>query len=203
MNKRQVNAQITRAKLIDSVKELLKTKPFDEINVVSITQHAGVAKGTFYIYFKRKEDILYEIGFKQFDGLYDRFVNSKKDFMSNLEDYASTFIMGFEQYGINVCRGWISDVLNPNSGKTGVKENKFLNDLEVLKRILAYSVEKGYLKKETPVETLANIIVVELYGIATTWCMSDGKFVPSKWNRKFCKFQLKKIFSSYIKKENV
>ena len=58
MNKRQVNAQITRQKLIDSVKELLKTKPFDKINVASITQYAGVAKGTFYVYFKRKEDIL-------------------------------------------------------------------------------------------------------------------------------------------------
>ena len=129
MNKRQVNAQITRQKLIDSVKELLKTKPFDKINVASITQYAGVAKGTFYVYFKRKEDILYEIGFKQFDELYDKFVNSKKDFMSNLEDYFSTFISGVEQYGINVCRGWISDVLNPNSGKMGVKENKFLTPI--------------------------------------------------------------------------
>ena len=199
MNKRQVNAQITRQKLIDSVKELLKTKPFDKINVASITQYAGVAKGTFYVYFKRKEDILYEIGFKQFDGLYDKFVNSKKDFMSNLEDYVSTFILGFEQYGINVCRGWISDVLNPNSGKTGVKENKFLNDLEVLKRILTYSIEKGYLKKETPVETLASIIVVELYGIATTWCMSDGKFVPSEWGKKFCDTQLKVMLQDYLK----
>lgn len=198
MNKRQVNAQITRQKLIDSVKELLKTKPFDKINVASITQYAGVAKGTFYVYFKRKEDILYEIGFKQFDGLYDKFVHSKKDFMSNLEDYFSTFISGVEQYGINVCRCWISDVLNPNSGKTGVKENKFLNDLEVLKRILIYSVEKGYLKKKTPVETLASIIVVELYGIATTWCMSDGKFVPSEWGKKFCDTQLKVMLKDYL-----
>ena len=198
MNKRQVNAQKTRKKLIDSVKELLKAKSFDEINVVTITQHAGVAKGTFYVYFKRKEDILYEIGFKQFDELYDRFVNSKKDFMSNLEDYVSTFILGFEQYGINVCRGWISDVLNPNSGKTGVKENKFLNDIEILKRILTHSIEKGYLKKETPVETLTNIIVVELYGMATAWCMTNAEFVPSEWCKRFCDTQLKVILKDYL-----
>lgn len=199
MNKRQINAQITRAKLIDSVKELLKTKSFDEINVITITQHAGVAKGTFYTYFKRKEDVLYEIGFNEFDKLYDKFINSKKDFLSSLEDYFSAFISGFEKYGINVCRGWISDVLNPNSGKAGVKENKFLNDLEVLKKILNYSIKKGYLKKETPIETLAHIIITQLYGMGTAWCMSDSVFKPSKWVSEFCEIQLKVMLKDYIK----
>ena len=93
---------------------------------------------------------------------------------------------------------WLSDVLNPNSGKTGVKENKFLNDLEVLKRILTYSIEKEYLKKETPVETLANIIVVELYGMATAWCMTNVEFVPSEWCKRFCDTQLKVILKDYL-----
>ena len=61
MNKRQKSAVETKRKLISAGLELIKEKGFDAINVEDITKKAGVAKGTFYVYFKRKEDIVMEI----------------------------------------------------------------------------------------------------------------------------------------------
>ena len=61
MNKRQTAALETRRKLITAGLELIKEKGFDAINVEDITKRAGVAKGTFYTYFKRKEDIVLDI----------------------------------------------------------------------------------------------------------------------------------------------
>ena len=61
MNKRQKSAVETKRKLISAGLELIKEKGFDAINVEDITKKAGVAKGTFYIYFKHKEDIVMEI----------------------------------------------------------------------------------------------------------------------------------------------
>ena len=58
MTKRQENALKTRQKLIDTTENLLKTNGFNALCVEDITRSAGVAKGTFYIYFKHKEDIV-------------------------------------------------------------------------------------------------------------------------------------------------
>ena len=58
MNKRQKSAVETKRKLISAGLELIKEKGFDAINVEDITKKSGVAKGTFYIYFKHKEDIV-------------------------------------------------------------------------------------------------------------------------------------------------
>ena len=57
MNKRQKSAVETKRKLISAGLELIKEKGFDAINVEDITKKAGVAKGTFYLYFKDKYDI--------------------------------------------------------------------------------------------------------------------------------------------------
>ena len=61
MTKRQENALKTRKKLIDTTETLLKTNGFNALCVEDITKAAGVAKGTFYVYFKHKEDIVSEI----------------------------------------------------------------------------------------------------------------------------------------------
>ena len=60
MNKRQQSAARTKKKLINAARTLLKEKGLSAINVEEITKTAGVAKGTFYVYFKKKEDIILE-----------------------------------------------------------------------------------------------------------------------------------------------
>ena len=61
MTKRQEQTLITRQKLVDAAENLLKKNGFNALSVEDITNAAGVAKGTFYIYFKHKEDIVAEI----------------------------------------------------------------------------------------------------------------------------------------------
>ena len=41
--------------------KLISKKGFDNLNVEDITKACKIAKGTFYIYFKHKEDIVFEI----------------------------------------------------------------------------------------------------------------------------------------------
>lgn len=61
MTNRQLSAQETKRKLFKTAITLLQKKGCYEINVEEITGMAGVSKGTFYTYFKRKEDIVLEI----------------------------------------------------------------------------------------------------------------------------------------------
>ncbi len=199
MNKRQLCAQETKRKLISTALELLKEKGFDAINVEDITKKAGVAKGTFYTYFKRKEDIVLDISRVPFSEIAQELQKmSDLKLIDKLTHYFHRFMECVESCGINTCRQWTRDVLDPNNVPENKDGQKWKYDYEMLRDILANAVNTGELKKDTPVELLAHVLICELYGMMTCWCMSDGKFEPLDWTQKFCEVQLSQIFSQYI-----
>jgi AcrR family transcriptional regulator len=51
----------TRQRLLDAAEREIGVRGFAETSVSSITQEARVAQGTFYIYFRTKEDVLREL----------------------------------------------------------------------------------------------------------------------------------------------
>jgi len=54
----------TRERLVSAAMELFAKKGFDKTTVDEIVARAGVAKGTFYLYFKTKEELIKEIAFE-------------------------------------------------------------------------------------------------------------------------------------------
>jgi AcrR family transcriptional regulator len=50
--------EVRRAELLALAEKLFKTQGYSKTSVDDIVRHAGVAKGTFYHYFKSKDDIL-------------------------------------------------------------------------------------------------------------------------------------------------
>ena len=53
-------AKRTKAKLLETAKQLFKEKGYENVSVEKITKASQVAKGTFYHYFTKKEDIVLE-----------------------------------------------------------------------------------------------------------------------------------------------
>ena len=76
---------------------------------------------------------------------------------------------------------------------------KWAYDVEMLRGILQNAVENSELTKDTPIEDLTHIIICELYGMMTCWCMSDGKFEPLVWTERFCRCQLNAVIKQYIR----
>ena len=66
---RQQNALITKQSLYDAAIALFLEKGYENVKIEEITQAANVAKGTFYIYFDSKKNLLYH-SFDQFDSMY-------------------------------------------------------------------------------------------------------------------------------------
>lgn len=199
MKKRQISAQQTKQKLITAGRELLKKNGFDSINVEDITQKAGVAKGSFYTYFKRKEDIVLEISRAPFSEIAEELETMEDlEFTARITHYFKRFMECVESCGINICRQWTKDVLDPKNVPENKDGQKWMYDVEMLKRILQNAIKNNELKHDTPVELLTHIIISELYGMMTCWCMSDGKFEPLDWTDNFCKAQLEVIFKPYI-----
>lgn len=53
--------QLTRQKLLDAAEAIFGEKGFDRASINDITQRAGVAQGTFYVYFPDKKAIFVEL----------------------------------------------------------------------------------------------------------------------------------------------
>jgi len=53
--------EATRQKLIDAAIREIGRRGFADASVAGITQEAGVAQGTFYVYFRSKEEVLREL----------------------------------------------------------------------------------------------------------------------------------------------
>lgn len=53
--------ELTRQKILDAAEREIGQKGFSEASVSTITAEAAVAQGTFYLYFRSKEDILREL----------------------------------------------------------------------------------------------------------------------------------------------
>lgn len=197
MNKRQKSAVETKRKLISAGLELIKEKGFAAINVEDITKKAGVAKGTFYVYFKRKEDIVMEISRTPFGEIADELEQMENaELFEKLRHYFRRYMEQVEFCGIQVCREWIRNVIDPNNVPQTMDNKKWFYDYEMLESILKNAKE---LKEDTPIELLTHIIISELYGMMLCWCMSDGKFEPLDWTDRFCDIQLTAIFEPYLK----
>jgi AcrR family transcriptional regulator len=68
---RQARAVRTRNELVAAAIRLWSTQDFDEITVDAIVDAAGVSKGTFFYHFRRKEDLLVELGWSTVDRVGD------------------------------------------------------------------------------------------------------------------------------------
>ena len=199
MTKRQENALKTRQKVLDAAYELLLKNEFDDLNIDDITNHCGVAKGTFYTYFKHKEDVVFEICRPMFARIEKDMQKMKnKNIVERLTYYFDEFMKEVQRYGINITRVWFKGVIDPNKSPENYDNKKWQYDYEMLKNILNLAVKNKELKENTPVELLTHIIISQLYGMMTVWCMSDNEFNPKLWTKKFCDVQLKTLLNEYL-----
>ena len=199
MTKRQENALKTCEKPKSTAEKLLKTNGFNALCVEDITKAAGVAKGTFYIYFKHKEDIVAEICRGYFKEIEDQLEQMKThDISEKLAIYFDSFMRAVMLYGINICREWIRGAIDPKTAPDNTDMTKWQYDVEMLKNILNNAIKNNELKKDTPTELLTHMIISELYGMMTCWCMSDGEFEPTEWTKKFADMPLKAVLDKYL-----
>ena len=79
MTQRQEAARETRRKIMEAGLALVRSGGFAEASVEAITHAAGVAKGTFYFYFKDKQDIIDHLIARKSEGILINAVNYLND----------------------------------------------------------------------------------------------------------------------------
>jgi len=152
-----------KKKIINSAMKEFSEKSFKKVTIDNIVERADIPKGSFYAYFKNKEDIYHH--------LYDLMLQEKKkelksimvilDKMTFSDFMRHMFLKGIE---FDLEKQELSSLREKFFLKTSqdlreeIIDDMIIHSNEIFSEILEYYVKKGELKKDLNIELTANIL---------------------------------------------
>ena len=202
MTNRQKAALETRKKLIEAARQIVSERGLAGTQVEEITKLCGVSKGTFYTYFKRKEDVVYAICWGKFDEIRDAALSSREPFPVRLTGYMVDFCAYIEKESLKLCQEWIRNTADPDFAGNQFGSDKLQLDIAAVTALIEDGVRRGELKKNVPVELLSHTLVDVMYGEMLCWATSNGAFRFSEKTRDFCDKFLNGLLKPYLNENN-
>ena len=197
MTSRQIAALATKKKLLDAGSKIIAEKGLSQATVDEITALAGVSKGTFYTYFKKKEDIVFALGYGAFSEVLDKAMSLQDTFIEKIIYYMVHFSACIEDSGYKLSQEWIRSLSDISSSEETGPRGKLKFDLDSISRLIQAGVEEGNLAKDTPAEVLTHTLADLLYGQMFCWSVSDGSYSLRARTEEFCETCLPEIFKAY------
>ena len=198
---RQARAAETRKRIVEAAKKLITENGFENVSIEDIAKEAEVSTGSFYTYFKKKEDVVEELNQLSFYQL-SEITNEMKDkgLDDRLKYYCREFLAEIERVGIEICRQWIRNNITPvNMEISGKETTKYNHDYLAMKSLLEEGIRRGELTVDTPVDEMAFYINTQLYGLMVAWCMTDASVVGSDRTDAFCETVMEPALMPYRK----
>ncbi len=182
---RQLQADETRAKIYKVSISLMDKKGFGNTTIEEISKAAGVSVGTFYHYFKSKEDIFFDI-YKKADEYFETTVAQK--LRTAGLDCAEQIVLFYKYYArYNKKRGFdnITQLYNTKNRFFTVK-GRYMQGL--LQNVIAAGQEKGELLNDMTPEEVTDYLFIASRGVVYDWCIHGGQY------------DLEKKLESYIRR---
>lgn len=164
----------TREKIRDVANRLFLDMGFDATTVDAIVEAAGVSKGTFYIYFKRKEDLLLEYGWRRLEHLENLVPRmlTEISFEEALRRIVAT-VMRNKNWSREVTRRTIGEVIN-NAELLRSAPHQLLQPLVEIGQV------RGQVRKDISAEVLSQFILRTLLGSLYDWGDSSNESGPDE-----------------------
>ncbi|MGN1404667.1 MAG: TetR/AcrR family transcriptional regulator [Erysipelotrichaceae bacterium] len=169
----------TKQKIYTTAIELITNNGYDHVTVDEICQKAGVAKGTFYVHFKAKEDIIKSI----YRENCQKYVNEKMHLDENgiqgtLDELYNYCILSMEfanSTGVDLTALSYTAYLSPaaKNERTFYAESYSAN---TIKSIIRKCFENNIFKPEYSEEIIIKEIFIVMMGSTISWCLADGDY---------------------------
>lgn len=200
MGKRQEAALETRQKLIDAMRELLQEKEADRIGIEEVTIRAGVAKGTFYTYFKRKEDVISVIAMECYQVVRKNALQFSGGVYEQLCRYLRDSAKIIKKNTLQIAQNWIKSVAAPLPEEQGGID-KYRFDYDNIMEMVKRAVERGELRSDTPCALMTRNIMNSYYGAVLSWCITKGETDLIENIDNYCLHELKLLIENHKNKE--
>ncbi|MDD3343773.1 MAG: TetR/AcrR family transcriptional regulator [Sulfurospirillaceae bacterium] len=183
---RIIDKEVKRCDIALSAIELFCEKGIQQSSIDEIAKCAGVAKGTIYLYFKNKEEIVFAI----WDIIAERhrvaFSQRVQEDMSVKEkilvfyNFSECDEEGNKEQVLTLYQHFVSSMLIDNTGLyTQYFERFFQEDYDFIAGALQEGIDKGELSVDN-IELLTNTIILILKGLLIRAKASNMKFAEAQ-----------------------
>ncbi len=189
LTKRKQQARETRKKILESAKRLFHEHGFEMVKIEDITQDAGVARGSFYTYFKSKSDIIVS-EFRTIDNYYKQYAPNLKRYKASCKKLTA-FTRAQMRYVRDVTGNEHLKVFYANQAFEPGTDN-IINDRSsywhhLICSIMREGQEAGEIRTDVPAEQLTLWFNRSIRGVFFDWCISSGEeFDLVKEGVRFC-----------------
>lgn len=192
-------AERTKAKLLVSAKKLISERGFDRVSVEDITRDSGVAKGTFYHYFKCKEDVVAELSFQSAQATISKAINREGSVTERCYYFFVETCRDAEWTGIRLVRQWLRETMERPAEDSEARDALYNIYNAVISIYKAHQGEgPGELMKDAPLDTLAKLMMSHLIGVLTVWCMMNASFSITGESTKYMKIDIENLLKPFL-----
>lgn len=185
---RKEQAIITQDKIFKSAIDLMEKKGFDNMTISDIIKHADVSVGTFYHYFKSKEDVFFEL-YRNADQYF------KEIALLDIEISSASSAEKTVLFFIHYAKFNINNGLENVSQLYSTKNKLFIGKDRYMIQLLKQLIENGQQNSELRTDISSDAIVDQLFitgrGVVFDWCLHDGKYDLEQ--------KMRTIFENYIR----
>jgi AcrR family transcriptional regulator len=168
----------TRQRIYDTAMNLFNRKGYMRVSVNDICEKAGVSKGTFYYYFKSKDQVLLE-EFLKIDKFFVTLIEKlEKKHKSPVKRLVALTLASFEYIDTLSVKTfkiiWHSqiDPMLKRPGMTDPARPLYA----IIDGLIREGQEQGELRSDVSTETLKQLYIRCYRGILYEWCLQNGKF---------------------------
>jgi AcrR family transcriptional regulator len=181
-NSRKIQAETTKNKIYKTAIKLMEHKGYNNMKIDDICSKAGVSVGSFYNYFKSKDDILMEI-YKRGDVYFEETVRPNvkgKSAVENIVDYFDYYARYYEITGVET-----SKELFASANKHYISKGR--NMQAVLTEIIIRGQENGEIIKDYEPEGITEYLFIAARGLCYDWVSHDGSYSVREAMQRYMK----------------
>lgn len=186
LTSRQIKALDTRKALFASAIKLFNEKGFENVHIDEIAADAGTSKGSFYTYFKSKDEVIIEHYFRideYYESIYKEMDknSSARDMLFTLFDRGFTFSNQLGADFIKIVQ--LNQVQKEYDDTYVISEERKLH--QIVLEIVKAGQASGEFNKDIQAEELSTMILCFYRGQFLDWCYADGGFDLVQRGNKF------------------
>ncbi len=171
----------TRMKIVNAAWALFYKYGYENTTVEDIVYESATSRGSFYHYFKGKDELLYTLA-SLFDEKYEQLENSLGDKSSAYEKLLylnkELFIMLENSVPMDLLARLYSAQLTASGDRNLLDRNRTYYKL--LRKIVVEGKENGEFKDEISVNEIVRAYAMCERALISDWCLSNGEFSLSR-----------------------
>ena len=194
---RKEQGKLTKEKIFKTAVNLITEKGYDNISVNEICNQAGVAKGTFYVHYKSKEDIVRESYYLDMGEFvlskFDEYIKENESISIKdkvikflLLEFEFTKYIGYEM----TCLAFVTNISECIPGPCRHFERRTFTNL--LKDMMIEAQNEGKLKLGN--EDAFLYLETFVRGMMASWCFANGEFDILEKGKEYIKKIIDSVF---------